>query len=225
MDRAGLSAQDGPTHHGLFDIAYLRHVPNCVLMAPKDEDELADMMFTATQQDHPAFIRYPRGAAEGVPIKEIPQALPIGKAEVIQPFTNKGRRKVAIFALGNMMSLGRKAAVQLAAEDFEVALINPRFVKPLDAEVTLEYGRAADVVVTMEDHALVGGYGSAILEFFNQKRVSTPVIQIGWPDQFIEHASSVDDLRQKYGLTVENLTAKVRAEFRVPTMLRASAVA
>ena len=225
MDRAGLSAQDGPTHHGLFDISYLRHVPNCVLMAPKDEDELADMMFTATQQDHPAFIRYPRGPAEGVPIKEFPQALPVGKAEVIQPFTNKGHRKVAIFALGNMMSLGRKAAAQLATEDFEVALINPRFVKPLDAEVTLEYGRAADVVVTIEDHALPGGYGSAVLEFFNQKRLSTPVIQIGWPDQFIEHASTVGDLREKYGLTAENLTAKVRAEFRAPTMLRASAVA
>jgi 1-deoxy-D-xylulose-5-phosphate synthase len=213
MDRAGLSAQDGPTHHGLFDIAYLRHVPNCVLMAPKDEDELVDMMFTAAQERHPTFIRYPRGPGEGVPIKDQPRLLEVGKAEVVQHLSNKGGRKVAIFALGNMMSLGRKAAAKLTAEGYEVALINPRFVKPIDAGVTEFYGRAVDAVVTMEDHALLGGYGSAVLELFNEKRITTPVIQIGWPDQFIEHASSVDDLRNKYGLTVENTVAKVNAEF------------
>src|SRR5512142_3311557 len=113
MDRAGLSAQDGPTHHGLFDIAYLRHVPNCVLMAPKDEDELVDMMFTAAEATHPAFIRYPRGPAEGVPIKEQPQILELGKAEVMRNFANTGGRKVALFALGNMMALGRKTAEKL----------------------------------------------------------------------------------------------------------------
>src|SRR4029077_12977295 len=107
MDRAGLSPQDGPTHHGLFDIAYLRHVPNCTLMAPKDEDELVDMMFTATHEKHPTFIRYPRGAAEGVPIKEQPKLMEIGKAEVIQRFNPGAGRKVAFFALGNMQRLAR----------------------------------------------------------------------------------------------------------------------
>jgi 1-deoxy-D-xylulose-5-phosphate synthase len=213
MDRAGLSAQDGPTHHGLFDIAYLRHVPNCVLMAPKDEDELVDMIFTATQTPHPTFIRYPRGPAEGVPLKAEPKLLELGKAEILQAFLNNGGRKVALFPLGNMMRLGRQAAGQLAADGCDVALINPRFVKPLDAGVTEFFGRAADVLVTFEDHALTGGYGSAILEFFNEKRITTPLIQIGWPDRFIEHASSVEDLRQKYGLTVENAVARVKAEF------------
>jgi 1-deoxy-D-xylulose-5-phosphate synthase len=213
MDRAGLSPQDGPTHHGLFDIAYSRHVPNCILMAPKDEDELVDMMFTATHERHPVLIRYPRGAAEGVPIKDQPRLLEVGKAELIQSFANRGGRKVALFPLGNMMSLGRRAAVALAGEGYDVAVINPRFVKPLDVGMTEFFGRAAEVVVTLEDHVVMGGYGSAVLEFFNEKRITTPVVQIGWPDQFIEHASSVDDLRRKYGLTVENIAAKVRAEF------------
>jgi 1-deoxy-D-xylulose-5-phosphate synthase len=213
MDRAGLSAQDGPTHHGLFDLAYLRHVPNCVLMAPKDEDELVDMMFTATKEPHPTFIRYPRGPAEGVPIKDEPRLIEVGKAEILQSFSNNGGRRVALFPLGNMMHLGRQAAEQLAAEGFDVAIVNPRFVKPLDAGVTEFFGRAAEVFVTLEDHAVMGGYGSAVLELFSEKAITTPMIRIGWPDQFIEHASSVDDLRQKYGLTVQNVVAQVRAEF------------
>jgi 1-deoxy-D-xylulose-5-phosphate synthase len=113
MDRAGLSANDGPTHHGLFDISYLRCLPNVIAMAPKDEDELADMMFTATHQNHPTFIRYPRGTAEGVPVKDQPKLLEIGKAEVIQNFSNNGKRKVALFGLGPMNTIARKAAVQL----------------------------------------------------------------------------------------------------------------
>jgi 1-deoxy-D-xylulose-5-phosphate synthase len=213
MDRAGLSAQDGPTHHGLFDISYVRSVPNCIAMAPKDEDELVDMMFTATHEQHPTFIRYPRGPAEGVPIKEQPRVIEIGKAEVIQNFGNSGGRKVALFPLGNMMPLGRKAAAQLSAEGYDVALVNPRFIKPLDAGVTEFFGHAADVLVTMEDHVLMGGYGSAVLELLNEKRIATPVIQIGWPDRFIEHATTTEELRAKYGLTVENAVAKVRAEF------------
>jgi len=213
MDRAGLSANDGPTHHGLFDIAYLRCLPNLIAMAPKDEDELVDMMFTATHQKHPAFIRYPRGPGEGVPIKDIPRLLEIGKAEVIQNFSNNGGRKVALFALGNMQKLAHKAAQQLAADGCDCALLNPRFTKPLDAAATEFFGCAADVVVTLEDHALMGGYGSSVLELFSDKHLTTPVVRIGWPDQFIEHASSVDYLRQKHGLTAENTVAKVRAQF------------
>src|SRR5881296_3326731 len=152
MDRAGLSPQDGPTHHGLFDIAYLRCVPNCIAMAPKDEHELVDMMFTATHQKHPVFIRFPRGAAEGVPIKDQPKLLEIGKAEVIQNFSNQGSRKVALFPLGNMLRLARKAAAQLAADGYDVAIVNPRFVKPLDAGVTEFFGHGADLIVTLEDH-------------------------------------------------------------------------
>lgn len=220
MDRAGLSPQDGPTHHGLFDIAYTRHVPNCVLMAPKDEDELADMMFTATHERHPTFIRYPRGPAEGVPIKEQPRLLEVGKAEIIQSFSNTGGRKVALFGLGNMLRMARETAQRLAEAGFDVAIINPRFVKPIDAGVTEFFSRAAEVVVTFEDHAIIAGYGSAVVELLSEKRIGTPVIHIGWPDQFIEHASSVEDLRNKYGLTAENAFNKVKAELGASNSLR-----
>jgi 1-deoxy-D-xylulose-5-phosphate synthase len=216
MDRAGLSAQDGATHHGLFDISYIRSVPNCIAMAPKDEDELVDMMFSATHERHPTFIRYPRGPAEGVPIKEQPRLLEIGKAEVIQPFSNTAARKVTLFPLGNMLPLGRKVAAQLTSEGYDVAVINPRFIKPLDAGLTEFYGRASDVIVTLEDHVLIGGYGSAVLELFNEKRIITPVVQMGWPDQFIEHASTVDELRSKYGLTAEATVAKIKAQLGQP---------
>ncbi len=215
MDRAGLSANDGPTHHGLFDISFLRCVPNIIVMAPKDEDELVDMMFTATHEKHATFIRYPRGAAEGVPIKEQPKLLEIGKAEVIQHLSQGRGRKIAFFALGNMQRLARKTIEQLTAEGFDCALINARFVKPLDAGTTEFFARAADVLVTLEDHVLQGGYGSAVLEFLGEKRITTPVVRVGWPDQFIEHASSVEHLREKYGLTVAHTVAKVKAEFAI----------
>lgn len=217
MDRAGLSANDGPTHHGLFDIAYLRCLPNLIAMAPKDEDELQSMMFTATHQKHPAFIRYPRGTAEGVPIKEQPELLEIGKAEVLHNFANNGKRKVALFGLGAMNSIASKAAVQLSADGYDVAVINPRFTKPLDAGTHEFFGHAADVVVTLEDHVLMGGYGSTVLELFGDRNITTPVVRIGWPDQFIEHASTQDELRAKYGLSVENTVAKVKAQFSEAT--------
>jgi len=211
MDRAGLSANDGPTHHGLFDIAYLRCVPNIIAMAPKDEDEFVDMMFTATMQKHPTFIRYPRGAGEGVPIKDQSALLEIGKAEVIENFSNNGGRKVTLFGLGNMMKLARQAAPILRADGCDVAIINPRFTKPLDAATTEFFSRASDVIVTLEDHVLPGGYGSSVMELLGEKEITTPVVRIGWPDQFIEHASTVDYLRNKYGLTVGRLVEGVKA--------------
>src|SRR5581483_4250623 len=213
MDRAGLSANDGPTHHGLFDISYLRCLPNVIAMAPANEDELADMMFTASHQNHPTFIRYPRGNAEGTPLKEQPQLLEIGKAQVVQNFSSNGKKKAALFGLGPMNAIARKAAEQLANDGFDVAVVNPRFTKPIDAGTHEFFGRAADVVVTIEDHVLMGGYGSSVLELFSEKNVTTPVIRIGWPDQFIEHASTQDELRKKYGLTAENIVAKVKAQF------------
>ncbi len=213
MDRAGLSANDGPTHHGLFDISYLRCFPNVVAMAPANEDELADMMFTATTVNHPTFIRYPRGAAEGVPMKPEPQLLEVGKALVQQNFTNNGGRKVALFGLGPMNAIARKAADKLTADGYDVAVINPRFTKPIDAAVHEQFGREADLVVTLEDHVLIGGYGSSVLELFSEKSVKTSVARIGWPDQFIEHATTQDELRNKYGLSVANTITVVKAHF------------
>jgi 1-deoxy-D-xylulose-5-phosphate synthase len=119
---------------------------------------------------------------------------------------------VALFGLGNMLKLARHAAAQLADEGCDCAIINPRFTKPIDAGTTEFFARGADIVVTLEDHVLMGGYGSSVLELLSERRISTPVVRIGWPDQFIEHASSVDYLREKHGLTVAGTVAKVKAE-------------
>jgi len=213
LDRAGLSANDGPTHHGIFDISYLRCFPNVIAMAPANEDELADMMFTATKATHPTFIRYPRGAAEGVAIKDQPQLIEIGAALVQQEFANNGRPKVALFGLGPMNAIARQAATQLAAEGYDAAVINPRFTKPIDMAVHERFGREAALIVTLEDHVIIGGYGAAVLELFSEKALTTPVVRIGWPDQFVEHATTQDELRLKYGLSVANTVAKVKAHF------------
>jgi 1-deoxy-D-xylulose-5-phosphate synthase len=210
LDRAGLSANDGPTHHGLFDISFLRCVPDVVLMAPKDEDELVDMMFTATRQSLPTFIRFPRGTGEGVRIKPEPALLEVGKAEILRNWPDRSGPKVAIFALGNLQALARDAAQLLENQGYCVALINPRFIKPMDAGTTAFFGQAADVVVTLEDHVLMGGYGSSVIELFADRLITTPVVRLGWPDQFIEHASTVGHLRDKYGLTAEQLVAQVK---------------
>ena len=209
MDRAGLSPQDGPTHHGMFDIAYLRCVPNIIAMAPKDEDELVDMMFTATHEKHPTFIRYPRGAAEGVSIKETPKLLEIGKAEIVRHFQNNGKSKVSLFGLGNLNSTARETAAVLTERGYDAAVVNPRFTKPIDENAAEFFGKASDLVITMEDHVLSGGYGSAIIELLADRRITTPVIRIGWPDQFVEHATSVNDLREKYGFTIASIVKKV----------------
>ncbi len=204
MDRGGLSGDDGPTHHGLFDISYLRGVPNLIHMDPKDEDELQDMMFTALGQPGPSAIRYPRGIGPGVAVKAKPVALEIGKAEVLQD-----GREVAVFALGNMVADARRLAAMLEAEGHSVAVINARFAKPVDAECVALYGQRCEVLITMEDHVLAGGFGSAVLESLNAQGIDVPVVRVGWPDQFVEHGK-VEALREKYGLTAEAAMARVR---------------
>jgi len=201
MDRAGLSGDDGPTHHGLFDIGYLRDIPDIVLMAPKDEDELADMMLTAFQIAGPSAIRYPRGVVTGIARKPRPALLPIGKAEVLQPGPGQGP-DIAIFGLGPMISMAQELAGLLHQDGFSTAVINPRFIKPLDLEVIEAYARRCAAIVTFEDHAKSGGFGSAMLEALSQLGLSTPVVCVGWPDQFIEHGK-VDQLRARYGLTAK----------------------
>ncbi len=196
MDRAGLSGDDGPTHHGLFDIGYLRSVPDIILMSPKDEDELSDMMLTAIEHDGPAAIRYPRGAVAGVPCKAAPVKLPIGKAEVLRDGSD-----VAILGLGPMSFLASQLADSLEKDGFSAAVINPRFVKPLDVEVLAQYASRVAAFVTIEDHVKMGGFGSAVLEALESIGCKVPVVRIGWPDQFIEHGK-VDSLRAKHGLSV-----------------------
>ena len=203
MDRAGLSGDDGPTHHGLFDIAYLRGVPNMVHMAPTDEDELADMMYTAMLHEGPSAIRYPRGTGPGAALKAHPRALPIGQADVI-----RDGDEFVLLGLGALLPLAKKLAEELDRQGYSAAVINPRFVKPLDQELIVRYARRATAVVTFEDHVLMGGFGSAVLEALNEQGVETPVIRIGWPDRFIEHGK-VDALRARYGITVEAALEKL----------------
>jgi 1-deoxy-D-xylulose-5-phosphate synthase len=204
MDRAGLSGDDGPTHHGLFDISYLRGIPEMVLMAPKDEDELADMMKTAMTIEGPSAIRYPRGLVAGVARKPQAQVLPLGKAEVL-----KDGSEVAILGLGPMITLAKQLGERIEADGYSAAVINPRFVKPIDREMLESYARRVAAFVTFEDHVKMGGFGSAVIEALEEMGFKVPVVRIGWPDKFIEHGK-VDDLRARYGLTVEEALAQVR---------------
>ena len=216
MDRAGLSPNDGATHHGLFDIAYTRMVPNAIAMQPKDEDELVDMMRTALSQDLPAFIRYPRGAGEGVAIKDEAQALPIGKAEILRPGED-----VMIWALGPMIKDALALSEQLAAEDgLSVGVVNARFIKPFDSELLLRQATSCRLIVTMEDGILAGGFGSQIAEVFADQGIATPLHRIGWPDAFIGHASSVSDLRARHQLSPADMLAGIRAKLANATDLR-----
>ena len=204
MDRGGLSGDDGPTHHGLFDISYLRGVPNIIHMVPKDEDELADMMYTAMLHEGPSAIRYPRGIGPGVAVKDRPVALEIGKAEVVADGSD-----VAVFGLGAMLPEAMRLAEMLRREGFSTSVINPRFAKPVDKECVGRFGSRCRLLITMEDHVLAGGFGSAVMETLNALDVQVAVVRVGWPDAFIEHGK-VDALRAKYGLTAEAALEKAR---------------
>ena len=219
MDRGGLSGDDGPTHHGLFDISYLRGIPNIVHMSPKDEDELADMLYTALRYGGPVAVRYPRGVGPGTPVKDVPKSIPIGKAELLQHGDND---RVAIFALGAMVPMAYEIASKLEGAGVSSAVINARFAKPIDAEMVEFYARHVDVILTLEDHALAGGFGSAVLETFSNAGINTPVVRIGWPDQFVEHGKP-DDLRIKYGLSVKSALEKLRPYLQAPIPTKVSA--
>jgi 1-deoxy-D-xylulose-5-phosphate synthase len=210
MDRAGISPSDGATHHGVFDIAYLRCVPNVTLMQPKDEDELSDMLHTALKSGAPMFIRYPRGAAVGAAIKAHPVLIPLGKAEVLRPGDD-----VQLWALGSMVADAQVLADKLAAETgLTVGVVNARFAKPIDGSLLVEQARAAKLIVTLEDGTITGGFGTGVLETLAEHGVCTPVVRLGWPDKFIGHASDVKTLRAANGFSPEQMLAAVKAALR-----------
>jgi 1-deoxy-D-xylulose-5-phosphate synthase len=205
IDRAGLSPADGPTHHGLYDFSFLRCVPGAVVMQPKDEDELVDMLHTSLQLPSPAFIRYPRGSGAGAAIKAVPAILPLGQAELLRDGDD-----IALWAIGPMVAQALKLADQLTREHhLSVAVVNARFVKPLDRELLLQHAAATRLIVTLEDHTVVGGFGSAVIEAVQEAGATTPVERIGWPDKFVEHGNSVDTLRAAYGLAPDDLYRRV----------------
>lgn len=185
MDRGGLVGEDGPTHHGSFDLSYLRHIPNMVLMAPKDENELQHMLYTAAQYNGPIALRYPRGKGVGVALDEDFKEIPIGKAEIIHEGND-----LAVFAIGSTVYPAVEAAKELTSQGISVMVINARFVKPLDEALILDIASRFPYIITVEENALQGGFGSAILECINDHGLTHCVIKrLGIPDSFIEHGS------------------------------------
>ena len=204
MDRAGLSGDDGPTHHGLFDIAYLRSIPGLIQMQPKDEEEFADMLWTMVHHhEGPIAIRYPRGAGTGALPKTSPKLLEIGKSEVIRHGTD-----VALFGLGNFCEVALETADLLEKQGIKAAVINPRWIKPLDTGTLEFFARGVKVLCTLEDHAVTGGFGSSVAEYLSDSAITTPLVRVGWPDQFIEHGS-LPILREKYGMTAQATAARI----------------
>ncbi|MEO0413825.1 MAG: 1-deoxy-D-xylulose-5-phosphate synthase [Verrucomicrobiota bacterium] len=205
MDRAGLSGDDGPTHHGLFDIGYMRHIPNWVFMQAKDEDEFVDMLWTmANYDDGPIAIRYPRGEGTGAEPKATPQLLEIGQAEVVED----SGTDVALIGLGSMFEMAEQTKAALEEKGYSVSLINPRWIKPLDGACIEKFAQQCKVVCTFEDHSLANGFGAAVIEHLHDAGIHTRVERIGWPDEFIEHGK-VPILREKNGLSVEHAVEKI----------------
>ncbi len=214
MDRAGLSPNDGPTHHGLFDIAYSRCVPNAVAMQPKDEDELVDMMHTALQLKSPTFIRYPRGAGTGVTIKSEPRTLKLGQAEVLREGDD-----LVLWALGPMIQDAFEISDRLKLEDgLSAGIVNARFIKPLDTDLLRSHAKENRLIVTLEDGVLSGGFGSAVLETLSEDEITTPVHRIGWPDKFVDHGSDISGLRASGGLSLEGMLSGIRKKLKTPSV-------
>lgn len=208
LDRAGLSPNDGATHHGLFDISFLRPLPNAVIMQPKDEDELTDMLWTSIQSKRPSFIRYPRGKGEGVKIKEEPALLEIGKAEVLK----ESDGGVCVWALGNMVKEALSAAAAIeSATGRKIGVVNARYVKPLDVELLLKCADSNKTIVTIEDHVATGGFGSAVAECLltNGKKCALDII--GWPDKFIPHGTDVKTIRAQFNLDTDQIEARIKS--------------
>ncbi|HUW64323.1 MAG TPA: 1-deoxy-D-xylulose-5-phosphate synthase [Spirochaetia bacterium] len=195
VDRAGIVGEDGPTHHGLFELSYLRALPGLTIMAPADENELRQMLKTALSLDGPAVIRYPRGAGRGAAMEEAPKVLEVGRARLLQ----KGK-DLTMVALGTMLWPALEAAALLAEDGITADVINARFVKPLDRETILARAVATGCLVTVEEHVLAGGFGSAVLEAVKDRQLNVKVLRLGIGDQFVEHGSQAV-LREKYGLT------------------------
>ncbi|MCL6517789.1 1-deoxy-D-xylulose-5-phosphate synthase [Alicyclobacillus sp.] len=198
IDRAGLVGADGETHQGAFDIAYLRTVPNLTLMMPKDEDELRHMLYTALRLEGPVAIRYPRADGEGVPLDEPMHLIPIGRAEVLREGGD-----VALLALGPMVGVAMRAADRLATRGIRATVVNMRFVKPIDRPLIVRLAERMPVV-TIEEAALAGGMGSAVLETLAEAGVCTPLVRKGLPDVFVEHGSR-DELLRAFGLSPEGI--------------------
>ena len=211
LDRGGIAGPDGPTHHGLLDIAYMRAMPNIILMAPKDEAELRDMLLTAIDHNGPAALRYPRGNAVGVDISAPPRHLEIGKGEIL-----RDGGEVAIVAYGSMVYPSLDAAEHLAKVGIETTVVNARFVKPIDAGLLLAMARTKRLIVTVEEAYLAGGFGSAVMELLEENGLQDKVrvVRMGIPDRLITHGDA-KLLLAKYGLDADGIYTRVKESVEV----------
>lgn len=204
LDRAGLVGEDGPTHHGVFDLSYLRQMPNMCVMAPKDEEELRHMLATAIDIEGPSAVRYPRGCGLGVELTDSFEKLPIGRAEVLQ-----AEGDIAFLAVGTMVEQAKKAAAILAEDGIKAAVVNMRFIKPLDRELLRGYAKSKKLLITAEENMLAGGFGSAVAEFLADEGLSVPLLRFGLPDRFIEQGTR-SELFELCGLQPAEMAEKVR---------------
>ncbi len=208
VDRAGIVGEDGPTHHGVFDYSYLRHIPQISIIAPKDENELKDMIFTSLRHDGPVALRYPRGIAVGVELSPTYELLPWGKAEVLSEGDD-----VLIIAVGSMVYPALETGKILKEHNISTTVINGRFIKPLDAELILSMSKKHSLFVTMEENALAGGFGSAVLELLaDNDLIQNKFISIGLPDEFITHGAT-KILKENMGLDPVNMAKKIMKKY------------
>lgn len=206
MDRAGLVGADGPTHHGAFDLSYLRMIPEMVIMAPKDESELRDMLYTATvYQKGPIALRYPRGTALGVQLKEGFDVIEIGKAEKLVE-----GKDVVLLALGSMVEYAVIAAENLSDAGISCEVINMRFVKPLDTDLLDDIASRHSKIITLEENVLAGGFGSAVTEYFTDQNYKNDILRIGLPDSFIDHGTQ-EELHKLLGIDPDGITEKIKS--------------
>jgi 1-deoxy-D-xylulose-5-phosphate synthase len=205
MDRAGLVGDDGPTHHGAFDIAYLRPLPNITLMAPRDEAMLVHMLHTALQLDGPAAIRYPRGEAVGVAIPEHPEFIEVGTGEILR----EGER-VAVVGYGTGVAKALGAAELLATHDLDVTVADARFAKPLDTGLLAQLAAEHDLVVTVEEGVLMGGFGSAVWESLSEGSLAPRILRVGLPDRYVTHGAPAL-LHEEVGFTPERIAERIEA--------------
>src|SRR5918996_4968880 len=218
MDRAGLVGDDGPTHHGAFDIAYLRCLPNITLMAPRDEAMLVNMLHTALRQDAgPVAIRYPRGEAVGVPLPATPERLPIGTGELLR----EGER-VALVGYGSGVGKALGAADLLADRGLEVTVADARFAKPLDAGLLAQLAAEHDLLVTVEEGVLMGGFGSAVWESLSEGGAAPRMLRVGLPDRYVTHGAP-KLLHEEVGFTPERIAERIQSAVLGPRGTFASA--
>ena len=205
LDRAGLVGEDGPTHHGVFDYSYLRHIPNMTVMAPKDENELRQMLGAALAWKRPVALRYPRGAGLGVEVETAFQDIPYGKAELLSHHGS-----IAFLAVGSMVDNASKASIELAGDGIASSVVNMRFIKPLDAELVRRLADEMELLVTVEENVLAGGFGSAVAELLADENLSVPLLRLGIGDTFVEQGSR-KELWECCGLMPEQIAERVKS--------------